>query len=196
MALVDIEDDIDTDWSIFSRPVQLPSYWAGWEPAAAGPVVYFTPALHHHYEMSSQAHHDALRSGGGAGSWPNITTLDSSLVINITPYTTSQHHTLTLLEIHVITLKSLSVYCIHSKYCRVNILQSFSLPSLQSMNEWNKHFPEEGERTVLAGQWRVGSQCLSGPSSLCHQDKIHLWAGKSRLTVNINSNPTNGPKDL
>ena len=52
----------------------------------AGPVVYFTPQLHHHYEMSSQAHHDVLRSvaGGGAADQTSQLWTVLSLVINIT----------------------------------------------------------------------------------------------------------------
>lgn len=102
---VDIEDDIDTDWwliNIFSacRAVELYSE----QCSATGCLFY--PELDHHYEMSSQAHRDASPLSCNLllqqrPSWPNITTLDSSLVINITHHTT---HSITASDTQTLSL--------------------------------------------------------------------------------------------
>ena len=177
---LDIEDDIDTDWSIFSLPVEQ----YGWE-------LFILP------RAPSSLRDD--QSGASwrpviccCCSWPNITALASSLVINITE--------LSLLGRHCSPNNIEVPVCLAfiANIADVNILQSFSLPSPpQSMNEWNKHFVEDSRGAWTVTGWTfVPAQCSGQALSVIKIKSIyeHLWAGKSWMTVNINSNPTNGPR--
>ena len=172
---LDIEDDIDTDWSIFSLPVEQ----CGWE-------LFILP------RAPSSLRDD--QSGASwrpviccCCSWPNITALASSLVINITE--------LSLLGRHCSPNNIEVPVCLAfiANIADVNILQSFSLPS--PINEWMEQTFCRGQQRSLDSDGLDLRACsVFRPGSLCHQDKIHLWAGKSWMTVNINSNPTNGPR--
>ena len=86
-----------TDWSIFSLPVEVRCVATG----LVGSELFILP-------RAPSSLRD-VQSGASwrpviccCCSWPNITTLDSSLVVNITPSHTQ------LVRLHVITFKSLS----------------------------------------------------------------------------------------